>query len=185
MKQEDTKIASQFSQDARKAFRALFERYYKGLYLVSFFYLQNEQEAEDIVQQVFTRFWEEKHYLQIKSSYRSFLYTAVKNACLNTLKKNRLTQNPLTNINEEKVKQALDFILDEEQQIVIRKACQEIPQKSRVALELVYLQHYSYQKAAEELGISINTLKSNLKLALSVLRKNKALQNYFFEKSQF
>jgi RNA polymerase sigma-70 factor (family 1) len=182
MNQDDKNIASFFRLDASKAFRELFKRYYKALYLAAFFYLRDEQEAEDVVQQVFVKFWEEKYFLHIQTSYKSFLYTAVRNACLNRLKKNKSQQKPLSGMKEEKVKQALDFILDEEEQQVIAQACLQIPEKSRAALELVYLQNYSYQKAAEKLGITINTLKSNLKLALKVLRENKALQNYFLEK---
>jgi RNA polymerase sigma-70 factor (family 1) len=182
MNQEDKKLVLHFQHDPGKAFRALFERYYKALYLAAFYYLHDDQEAEDVVQQIFVKFWEDKYYLQIQTSYKSYFYTAVRNACLNSLKKSQNQQKHPAGIEEEKVKLAIDFILDDEQQQIITQACQKIPDKSRAALELVYLQNYSYQKAAEKLGITINTLKSNLKLALKVLRDNKALQDYFLEK---
>jgi len=185
MNKEDELIIQLAGKNERKAFKLLFERYYKPLCVVSIMYTKNQSEAEDIVQQVLLKVWEEHQLKNIHTSLKSFLNIAVRNASVNFLEKKKTRENYLHKIpNEEDSLNALDFLLNEEEQKIFKKAFAHLPPKSRLVFELVYFQNMAYQKAAEKLDISINTIKSHLKTCLKILRDNQALKGYFSEKNK-
>ncbi len=183
MNREDEFIIQLARKNERKAFKMLFERYYKPLCVISNMYTKNVNEAEDIVQQVLLKVWEEHQLKSIHTSLKSFLNVAVRNASINYLEKKKTRENYRSKIPKaEKSLNALDFLLDEEEHKIFKKAFLDLPPKSRQVFELVYFQSMGYQKAAEKLDISINTIKSHLKTCLKILRSNQTLKRYFSEK---
>ena len=72
------------------AFEALFEKYYKMLCINAYWFLQQEQEAKDLVQTFFMDIWDKKLYNNFQGDVKGYLHTAVRNRCLNHLKKQRI-----------------------------------------------------------------------------------------------
>jgi len=185
MNKEDELIIHLAQKNERKAFKLLFERYYKPLCVVSIMYTNNQSEAEDIVQQVLLKVWEEHQLKNIHTSLKSFLNIAVRNASINFLEKKKIREDHRQKFpKEEESLNALDFLLNEEEQKIFQKAFTDLPPKSRQVFELVYFQNMAYQKAAERLDISINTIKTHLKICLKILRSNQSLKRYFSEKNK-
>ncbi|MEZ5198983.1 MAG: RNA polymerase sigma-70 factor [Bacteroidales bacterium] len=183
MKKEDSEIKSLFESDEEKAFKLIFDRYYSNLSTIAFLYIHDITEAEEVVQQLFIKLWEGKHYKNINSSLNSYLNTGVRNACLNYLEKRKTERNRLLKIPEqETTTQSLDFLMNDEKRLVFEKAISELPKQCRKAIELVYFSNRSYKEAAENLNVSINSIKTHLKTALRKLRGNKELNQYFQEK---
>lgn len=183
MNREDELIIQTAYKNERKAFKMLFDRFYKPLSVVALMYTHNQNEAEDIVQQVLLKVWEEHQLKSIHTSLQSFLNVSVRNAAVNFLEKQKTRENYRQKIpNEEESLNALDFLLNEEEQKVFKSAFADLPPKSKQVFELVYFQNMAYQKAAEKLGISINTVKSHLKTCLKILRSNQNIKRYFSEK---
>lgn len=183
MNKEDESIIQTAHKNERKAFKMLFERYYKPLSVVAFMFTHNQNEAEDIVQQVLLKVWEEHQLLNIHTSLKSFLNTAVRNASINFLEKKKTREDYRQKFPKEEASlNALDFLLNEEEQRIFKKAFADLPPKSRQVFELVYFQNMTYQKAADQLDISINTIKSHLQTCLKILRSNQNLKKYFAEK---
>jgi RNA polymerase sigma-70 factor, ECF subfamily len=182
MKAHENQLAEQFMRNEHEAFRKLFQLYYKPMCVAAKLYMVDSEDAEDIVQQVFIKFWEEKHFNKIKTSYKSFLHSSVRNACLNHLKKqttNKLKQDTLTD--ESRVDQAIDFMLRKEEKLVFEHAYAELPPQSRKALELVYFSNQPYKTAAKTMNISVNTVKSHLQNALRILKNSSIINSYFIE----
>ena len=183
MDQEDSGIMALFAVDEETAFRLTFDRYYAALCVAAGLYTGNQAIAEDIVQQVFIGFWEQKYQHRIQLSLKGYLHTAVRNACLNHLQKKKNAEKiQADRPTEEEVKQALDFLLDKEEQKVIEKAISELPDQCRRVFELVYLDQLQYKAAAENMQLSVNTVKSHLKNALRILKGNERLRIYFLSK---
>ena len=185
MNKEDELIIQTAYKNERKAFKMLFDRYYKPLSVVALMYTHNQNEAEDIVQQVLLKVWEEHQLQNIHTSLKSFLNTAVRNASINFLEKKKTREDYRQKLpKEEESLNALDFLLNEEEQSIFRKALNDLPPKSRQVFEMVYFQNQAYKKAAEMLGISVNTVKTHLKTCLKILRANQSLKRYFSEKNK-
>src|ERR1044071_443571 len=69
-----------------QGFKALFQKYYKSLCIQAYLLLQDEGEAEDLVQDVFVKFWQERKFEVIQQSLGAYLTTMIKHAALNLLK---------------------------------------------------------------------------------------------------
>lgn len=143
-------------------------------------YTGNDPESEDIVQQVFIKFWEQKLFQNVKVSIKNFLHISVRNACINHLdKKKNLEKRQQKFPEENTVDQAIDLLLNHEEMKVLEKSYSKLSGKSREVLELVYFSDYSYKKAAEELNISLNTVKWHLAHALRMLKDCPILRSYY------
>lgn len=71
------------------AFNALFKDVYFQLYVHCRKYVPDTEEAKDLLQNVFLRFWEKRHEIDIHTSLKAYLYRSVQNECLNHLRSYR------------------------------------------------------------------------------------------------
>ncbi len=163
-------------------FESLFGRYYKPLCAAAFTYVRNRKDAEDIVQQLFVRIWEQRARYKIGISEKNYLFSATRNACLNHLQRVKDRMQPLPAEIEETARQAMEVMLDEEKQRILMLALNSLNERNRQAFEMVYFDNMSYLEAARALDVSVNTVKWHLKTALSCLRNHPALQEYFLKK---
>ncbi|MDE5422014.1 RNA polymerase sigma-70 factor [Ancylomarina sp. DW003] len=165
-----SQLLYQFKQGDMKAFRKLFEEFYPRLCSFAFKYLQDDQLSEDIVQEVLSDLWDKRQSVTIKVSLKSFLYTSVKNRCLNFISKDK---------NEKK--RFLDYVcfasdsvddynfIEEEVHANLHKAIKNLPEKSQKVI-LLSMQEMSNVEIQEELNVSVNTVKSNKRRAYKMLR---------------
>ena len=68
------------------AFEMLFRTYYQPLCNYAYTFVQDHDDAEEIVQSTFLQVWERKETLEIRTGVKPYLYTMVRNACLNVIK---------------------------------------------------------------------------------------------------
>lgn len=169
----DAELLLQLKRGNAEAYDALFLKYYKMLCVNAYFYVEEEEEAKELVQQFFVEFWEKRTYLHLEGDIKGYLYQAVKNKCLNRLRKweneqklaERL-QTETCRIAEEEDREVIENIYE-----MLDKALHELPMQRREALTMVYMQDKRYRDAAQTMGISINSLKTHLKLGLKNLRE--------------
>lgn len=180
MDKEDSGILALFTDNSDEAFKLMFDRYYSALCVVARMYTGDQAAAEDIVQQVFIVFWEQKCYQRVTISIKAYLQTSVRNASLNFLqKKKNIDRNQAGMPCDAAAGQALDFLLNREEQKVIEKAISELPEQCRKVFEMVYFEDTQYKAVAENLQISVNTVKSHLRNALRILKNNARLKLYY------
>ncbi len=185
MDNEDIRLKELFERDQQEAFRELFTQFYKPLVVAARIYTGNNPESEDIVQQVFVKFWEEGLHNKINTSFRRYLHISVRNTCFNHLKQLKPAHHPEPNTEQEQlVEEAMDFLLHQEELQVFEEAYKELPPQSRKVFELVYFSDQSYKDAALKLNLSVNTVKSHLKNALRILKNSTLLNNYFRERKK-
>jgi RNA polymerase sigma-70 factor (ECF subfamily) len=183
MTAKETQLAELFKRDELEAFRQMFLLYYKPMCVAAKLYTAEPEDAEDIVQQVFMKFWEERHFSKITTSFKSFLIASVRNASLNHLKKQSTHQQKQQILRmDSHVEEAIDFLLREEELMIFENAYAQLPPQSRIVLEQVYFLNQPYKTAAKNLNLSINTVKSHLQNALRILKNSNILNNYFFDK---
>ncbi len=170
MKDLDPKeLAKHFQAGHKTAFEQVFRMYYKPLRLQAFLILKNEADAEDQVQQLFIDIWNQRLYRNVQQSLKAYLHTAIRNRCLNFLRKaSRDNQVGLEYAGMIQDISLAEEVLPGEPAVLV--ALNELPVQRQKAFHLVHIQEMKYHEAAKEMGISINSLKSHLKLALKFLR---------------
>jgi RNA polymerase sigma-70 factor (ECF subfamily) len=137
----------------------------------------SEEKAEDIVQDVFLELWQRFDSSEVKD-YRAYLFTAVRNRCLNSLKHEHIKENHIKNIQTENRLLGLDyfdsaekFIIDKEHLQVIYRQINLLPEKCREIFKLSYFENKKSAEIAQLLQLSIRTVEHHLYLGLKTLRE--------------
>jgi RNA polymerase sigma-70 factor (ECF subfamily) len=152
-------------------FEELFRSLYRPLLRYACTMLKDEDEAEDIVQQLFVKVWEKNLLNQVHSSSKSMLYQAVYNASLNRIKHLGTRKNFA-----DETRLLPNFDLQEEEsgyrelKARLELAMNELPPQCQNVFKLSRFRGYSYAKIADELGISIKTVENHMGKALQILR---------------
>ena len=168
----DAQLLIQLKHGNIAAYDALFLKYYKLLCINAYFLLKDEEEAKELVQQFFVAFWEKKGYLNLKGEIKGYLFQAVKNKCLNLLRKRENEQKLVAAIQLEQAREEEEaYAVMEQRYELLDKALRDLPLQRREALTLVYMQDKRYRDVADTMGISVNSLKTHLKLGLKNLRE--------------
>ncbi len=170
--QQDYKLLEWLKKGSLEAYEVLFKKYYKVLCLQAILLLGDNVAAEDLVQELFIEFWSKKSYRQIDYSLKAYLYRAVRNKCINRIRKNKVLKEKKYSYKEYRLKERRTMDVEENDLAeYIHCLVQELPVQRMRAFTLVYMENKKYQEAADEMGISINSVKTHLKLALRVLRE--------------
>lgn len=169
----ETLLVEQLLAQNEKAFETVFKRYYKALHSYAFTIVKEEDLAEDIVQQVFFRIWQNAGNLRIQSSIAAYLYRSVNNESLNHLKHQKLVvahQKETAQHMKEERDSAAGKILHKELEENIREALITLPEHCRTVFQLSRFENLKYQEIADRLGISIKTVENQMGKALKMLR---------------
>jgi RNA polymerase sigma-70 factor (family 1) len=163
-------ILNEISKQNRKVFKTFFNQHYKNLVVYANGYLFDKHASEDVVQEVYIYIWENADRMNIKSSLKNYLYVMVRNKCFNYLKSIKITDSyDYLDLNISSItEQVFDSASEDDKQIVfhqILKIVDSLPDKMQQIVRLKYLHHYKYAEIAAELGVSINTVKTQLKRA--------------------
>ena len=126
--------------------------------------------AEDIVQEVFEKIWKKSTRIDERASIDSYLFVAVRNACFTFLKNKR------ERVDLEDVKQNLkvsEEVVEFETPELNRLwgEIENLPLQCKVVFKLVILEDMKYKDVADSLGISVNTVKTQMKIAYKTLRE--------------
>lgn len=155
----------------RKAFKLFFESRYDSLVTYANGYLFDIAASEDVVQDIFVHIWENAGKISINTSIESYLKISVRNKCLNYLRACKVTDSlKVLEINARLFAEydAWEDIQEEEQTIIcnqLLKSIDTLPKRMQEVVKMRFMGEYSYKEIAEKLGISINTVKTQLKRA--------------------
>ncbi|WP_303315331.1 RNA polymerase sigma-70 factor [Flavivirga abyssicola] len=163
-------IIEEIRKKNRKVYKNFFDKNYADLVTYANGYLFDQQASEDLVQEVFIYIWENAKKIKIKSSLKGYVATMVRNRCLNYLKSIKITDSfHYLELNIHLITEhVFDSTEEDEKKIVyhqILKIVDTLPEKMQKVVRLKFLHNYTYAEIAEELNISINTVKTHLKRA--------------------
>ena len=170
MSVSDAQIIALLQAGKRQGMNALFDRYYKPLVVFADDLLHDLPEAEDTVLEQFVKLWEKELYEHIHpNALSTFLFTIVKNACMNQITKKGLPTEQL-DLPHYAIAQEESYLLDETVIETVLAAVRKLPEKTQQVVQSVMCQGLSYQETADELEVSINTVKTLLKAGMRELR---------------
>ena len=156
------------------AFEALFHAYHASLCSFAYRYLGARDLAEEMVQEVFLFVWERRESWDVRSSVRSYLFTAVRNAALSYLRHERVVarRDARVRILQDTVAPGADLeVVQAETVAAIQEAVARLPDRCRLVFTLHREQGLTYAEVAEVLGISPRTVEVQIGRALKSLRR--------------
>ncbi len=151
----------------------IFQRNWERLYRLAYHLLKDNDDAQDVVQEVFINIWDRRHELQIHVNIDHYLFGAVRYKTLTRLQ-TKLSYNkrniPLENALVDSFAEAVDPILVQELQEEIDRQVKLLPEKMRQVFYLHTVECLSIPQIAEKLLISEATVKNHLAAARRKLR---------------
>lgn len=169
--EEDILIKLKASDE--RCIRMMFDNYYHPLCVYGLKYLPTLQDAEDVVQNVFVSFWENKKGGTFEGSLRSYLFGAVAKASLKQLERHGRFVFDDIELHVNQFLEEMTLYEDEELNLLKAKLKQEVdklPEKSREVFNAIVLENLTYKQVAERYRISLNTVKTHYSHALKKLR---------------
>ncbi|KPM46909.1 RNA polymerase sigma-70 factor [Jiulongibacter sediminis] len=158
-------------------FEEVFRLHYDSLCRYAFSLLNRQAEAEDLVQQVFVTYWENREKTIISGSLKGYLFRSVHNRCLNSIKHDKVkaayTDHSLffetnyhleveENFQAEELKGKIDEVIEN-----LPTECQRVFRMSRI-------DQLRHKEIAEKLSISVKTVENQIGKALKIMRTSLA-----------
>ncbi len=169
----DQLIIEQIKNKNIKVFESVFKQYFKVLTIYAKRYVLDLDTAQDITQEVFIKLYERKDELIIHTSLKSFLYTSVKNRCLDYIKIHNIRQQHKDIIQKESsilVEEDDNEIEKTELQEKIYKAIKTLPDQNQKIFMLSRFEGKTNQEIADELNISKRTVETHISNALKKIK---------------
>lgn len=152
----------------------LYKMFYVSLYRYAQTFLDDEDEAKDVVGDVFQRLWEQWQLADEpqQAPPPSFLYTAVRNRCLDKLRHDKACDNYASLVKATESLSTDGEVEEFERRIdKLRNAIDSLPMHEKMVLRTVYFRHLSYREAAVELSMSENMVHKRMVRAFRLLRE--------------
>ena len=142
------------------SFELLFRKYYQVLCHYCMGILDDAKKTEDVVQDTFVYLWENRQKINIKTSLKSYLYQSVRHGALKVIRSRALKYLERSEFSEDE----LDRLREVEQ------AIDELPPSCKNVFLMRVVDRKSYKEITRELGISLNTVKTQVSKAYRLIR---------------
>ncbi len=169
----DEHLFTLLQDDNEGAFNIIFSRYRHRLYVEAYSKLQDADEGNDIVQEVFCWLWDKRRGLGTPQCLKAYLIQVARNKCVDLIRKKSSTRGK---------KQQYIWLADtytttspietKELGRQLAIAIDSITPASRLAFEQLYLHKKSLKEIADQMEINVQSVKNHIHRALKILREN-------------
>jgi RNA polymerase sigma-70 factor (family 1) len=171
----DEQLVASLKNSEEGAFTELYSRHYAGTYYYLLGFTKDGPLTEDLVHEVFIKLWEVRERLSIEASFSAYLYRICHNKAVNTLKKiasdQRLRDHALSHLGALQLPRLPpDTAEYRRYDQLLESALNSLPPQRRRVFELIRQEGKSYEQAASELDVSLNTVKDHMVKAMRSLR---------------
>lgn len=157
------------------AYRFLFDHHFTDLCNFLLVYLHSRELSEEVALEIFTYIWEKRDTLEIRTTFKSFLFAAAKNKAISHYRKTQIAvftslesgENLLSDLSE-----SYEYMENKELRELIDAAIGKLPEKSRQVYRLAWEENLSHKEIAGQLGITPKTVENHIGIALRKLRES-------------
>jgi RNA polymerase sigma-70 factor (ECF subfamily) len=170
----DAEIIRRIRRGDKEQFESLFRSSYVSLVRYAKTIVKDHDTAEEIVQDLFFRFWQDKEKIRIESSLNGYLFRAVHNRCLHWIEHNRVVEKyaqEMVLMEKENVETPAEIIHYKELQLKIAGILERLPEKCGRIFCMNRFEGLKYKEIAEKLSVSVKTVEANMGRALKEFRK--------------
>lgn len=168
----DKELLDRIKKNDSDALRILFKRYFEALCFFSFQILKTSKMSEESVLDVFTNIWLKRKTIDIKTNFRTYIYTAVKNQSINYLRQEKRYSEKMESTNLHLIvsdQTADQFILQQNLENKIDSLLKELPERRELIFRMNRIDGLSYKEIAEILSISVNTVQNQMVKAIKYI----------------
>jgi RNA polymerase sigma-70 factor (ECF subfamily) len=176
----DLELMVLISGDDELAFAEIYQRYKGVLFLHAYRILGSEEEAKDILQDLFAKLWTKRASINLKTTLSAYLYSSVRNRIFDLIAHKKVEEKYISSLAWfiEEGECITDHLMREKElSELIEKEIAMLPPKMREVFLLSRKQNLSHKEIADELNISDKTVKKQVNNALNILREK--LDNAF------
>ncbi len=155
------------------AFAEIYLRYWTIMYMHALKMLRNEEDARDVVQELFTGLWTKSQTMTSSVNLSGYLYISVRNKVLDLIEQQRVRTTHLDSLAlymETYSDKTIEDITEREMMQALDLEILQLPGKMRIIFEMRVKQHKTYKEIAEELNISDKTVKKQVSNAISIIK---------------
>jgi RNA polymerase sigma-70 factor (family 1) len=178
--ENEHKLLLQIAQNDGVAFKLIFDHYWDRIYSMALTYLKSPLYAEDAVQEVFVKLWNNRQQLPAVRKFDSYLFIVARNEIISTLRKKIVHAPFYEYLSDELTEQVLapDQQLDlKEFQTLIDEAIERLPVQQQRVYRMSRQEGMSQEQISQELDISISTIKGHMTKALQSIRTQLSLNS--------
>jgi len=176
----DNELVDGFVKGELSAFQQLYSNYFVPLCVYAKQYTRSKEIAEEIVQDVFLNIWELRGQFKITVSLKAYLFTAIRNQCLNHLKHLQVVEE-YNNYYTQLLKDAQDYyilsqetgdsiMIANELEKSIMEAIDSLPDGCKKIFIMSRFEGLKHQDIADKLNVTLHTVHKQISIALDKLR---------------
>lgn len=170
---DEIALLNEVSLGDRGSFDALYNQYYSEIqrYVVKF--VKTDEHTDDLCQEIFIKVWEKRQYLSEVSAFRPYLYKVAKNHILDFLRRAAVEQSLKESIlraGEQHYNAVEDTYQSEEYRRHLSDVLNSMSPRNQEVFKLCRDMEYTYDEAAEVLGISRNAIKKHMVKIVRLLK---------------
>ena len=178
---QEKELLSQLKQDDEQAFEKIYKLYSARLYGNLLKLVKTEPEAQEILQDVFMKIWDNRRSIDTNKSFRSYLFKIAENKVYDFFRKMARDKKKETawvalfssaSLTEE------ELLLTDKNDAMLNSAIELLPPQRRQVFRLCKLEGKSYKEVSELLGISVSTISDH------IVKATKSIRNYFEDNEQ-
>lgn len=166
----------QLKQGSEHAFEKIYTLYSARLYGNLLKLVKLEEEAKEILQDVFLKIWKEREHIDTEKSFRSYLFKIAENKVYDFFRKaarDKKKEVALMAIASPGYELAEEFLLTDQNAAILREAIESLPPQRQQVFRLCKLEGKSYKEVSELLGISTSTVSDH------IVKATKSVREYF------
>jgi RNA polymerase sigma-70 factor, ECF subfamily len=169
----EKEVLGKIQSGNESAYEMIFRTFYNPLCRYASSFLEDKEEAEEVVQSAFITVWEKRGSLEIQTSLKSYLYRMVRNGCLNVIKHEKVKQQHVAHelaVSEVSYESVSQKVYATELESKITEALKALPEQCRLVFQLSRFEELKYQEIADQLQISVKTVENHMGKALRIMR---------------
>ena len=169
----DQVLAYRLKDGDRVAFGEIYRRYWPVLWTHALKMIRNEDDARDVIQELFVGLWERSEQLNPEANLAGYLYTMLRNRILDLIEQQKVRAGHLESLAQYVTRSdrtVLETIAEKELMQALSREVAQLPPRMRRIFELRTKEHLSYKEIAEHLDISDKTVKKQISNAIKIIR---------------
>ena len=173
----DTEIIGRIRNGDIREFESLFRSSYVSLVRYATSILKDHDTAEEIVQDLYFRIWQDREKLNIESSLNGYLFRSVHNRCLHHIEHTKVVERHAEEMSYRETdspESPSDILNYKELQEKVAKILEKLPERCGQIFTMSRFEGLKYNEIAEKLSVSVKTVEANMGRALKEFRKELA-----------
>ncbi len=169
----DNEIIRRIREGDKGQFESLFRSSYVSLVRYAQTIIRDHDSAEEIVQDLFVKLWQDRQKLKIESSLNGYLFRSVHNRCLHWIDHSKVVDRharEMANFEIQNAQNPVEIIQYKELQFKIAAVIDKLPEKCGKIFCMNRFEGLKYAEIAEKLSISVKTVEANMGRALKEFR---------------